>query len=1047
METIKRLVDETKLVSHQIRHYDDFIYRRLQSVVDREECITVSSSTELRVQQIWVEPPRTVNPDRSVKPTLPNDARLRSISYEGTCFVNASLHEKTTDRTLKLLSRIPIGKIPIMVKSHLCNSKTVLSKTSGECPNDAGGYFIIKGKERVLVAQLRQAYNRLFIRQGDDVKFPYIAEFRSVSENGSANSVLLQAKIDVNDDVFFSIPYVKSLIPAGTIFRALGVDDIREYCTVDSCVRQFTAIKTAEEAFRFVESKLSSDGHLDARTILCHETFHHFFQTSSNKIVAYHLAYVLRHLYAAKLKRRTCDDKHNLANKRLDGTGNLMEFIFQSLYKHFTKTVQAQIRTRKNPDIVNVMKSITIISNGFNTCFMTGTWTPQKNPPASAFVRIGVSQVLSCQNYSARTSHLRRIAIPMGTKGKNSSARHLHPSEFSYVCPYETPEGETVGIVKNLALTCDITTSIPSVHVLECLRRIGAYDMHGQLGRRPGCVLVLLNGMIVGSSSDPVRLLGDFNVYRQSDEMHGWHVSIVWLRRYSEIHIESDEGRFIRPLFNLSKSIVWRCPSELEEGIVAMTESDMQDFACNYLEICPAATMMGVIAATVPLANHSQSPRIAYQSNMGKQAIGLPFMSFMNRYDTSVNVLDYGQMPISRNAVVPIVKYDQMCHGAMPVVAIMTYTGFNQEDSVILNKASLDRGLFHAHTYKTIVEEERKHGSADNETICLPKAEHRRREYNYDYIDEETGIINYRPQLMLVAGDVVVGKTTTRNAKKKSTTSDSSLSIKTEDEGYLDSVVVTESNDGTKLVKVRIRIPRRVNIGDKFASSTAQKGTCGMILAQEDMPFDKDGICPDMIINPHAIPSRMTINMLIEMSLNLVGCVDGRLPDATTFAHDNVEQELSDYLDRLGWESYSSQMYSGFTGEKLKSRVFMAPCSYQRLKHMVDDKMHVRIAGPLDTLTHQPVAGRSRDGGLRCGEMERDCLLTHGSTRVLKECLFDQSDKYVVGVCTSCGGIAQTDDFCKTCRGKSRVEQKNLPYASKLFIQQLTGMTMKLKLK
>jgi DNA-directed RNA polymerase beta subunit len=314
-------------------------------------------------------------------------------------------------------------------------------------------------------------------------------------------------------------------------------------------------------------------------------------------------------------------------------------------------------------------------------------------------------------------------------------------------------------------------------------------------------------------------------------------------------------------------NIVFREVWELEQSVVAMSEEDLKKNKCDYLEICPAATMMGVMASVIPLSNHSQSPRNAYQASMGKQAIGLPSEAFQFRYDTTLHILDSPHQPLTKSQMVNMLHFNEMPHGANPIVAIMTYTGFNQEDSVILNKSAIDRGLFTSTTYKTIIEEEKKRGNSDFECICLPRYQYRNRNYDYSLLDDK-GLV-YKKNTYLKKGVVIIGKTSNKVKKgdknKDIQTSDISVSIKQGEEGYLDSVLDTLTNEGVRVIKIRIRIPRIPEIGDKFASSTAQKGTCGMIYRQEDMPFDKNGITPDLIINPHAIPSRMTINMLIEM--------------------------------------------------------------------------------------------------------------------------------------------------------------------------------------
>lgn len=1082
MRLIKEFYKTTQFVNHQIDTYNDFITKGMQSIVKREPELRIlndevdSSGKQLcttptmilKFGHVYVDKPKFIHPNRTILPLFPNEARQKNISYEGTIY--ASLKVINTDTNQSTIhNQVPIGKIPVMLRSNVCNLTENNRIQNKECSNDYGGYFIIKGKERVLIGQLRRAYNKVYVEYNAEDKFKYLAEIRSTNVQG--NSILIQLKINtLTHEFFFSLPYIKFLLPAGLVFKALGVSeaDMIKYCVLKSnlqiksiLIKQYNVKLTQKDAILSIANELDDDtkDFEYIQTILNKELFYHLGDLTTKKS-AIHLGYMMKKLSAVVYYKKTIDDKDSLANKRLDSTSSLIGFLFQGLFKQFVKTLSNQLKTKKNPDPISVIKSINIITQGLNISFMTGNWNTQKS---STFTRVGVSQVLSMQNYGAKISHLRRIMLPIGKKGKNPHARQLHSSHFSFICPYETPEGDTVGIVSNLALSTQISVEIPQNDVERILERIKIFrkDVDGK-------ILLMINGNIIGSCDDGYVFYSKFNEFRNSDLIDS-SVSIVWIKDEQEIHIQTDEGRLLRPLFVIGEknkicykeqpqfswkehvqnnNIVFREVWELEQSVVAMTEEDLKKNKCDYLEICPAATMMGVMASVIPLSNHSQSPRNAYQASMGKQAIGLPSEAFQYRYDTTLHVLDSPQQPLTKNEMVNMLHFNEMPHGANPIVAIMTYTGFNQEDSVILNKSAIDRGLFTSTTYKTIMEEEKKRGNSDFECICLPKYQYRNRNYDYSLLDDK-GLI-CKKNIYLKKGVVIIGKTSNKVKKgdknKDIQTSDVSVSIKQGDEGYLDSVLDTMTNEGIRVIKIRIRIPRIPEIGDKFASSTAQKGTCGMIYRQEDMPFDKNGITPDLIINPHAIPSRMTINMLIEMCFNLIGCKLGIEMDATPFKHDNIEKELSDWAEKTNLGSYSSTMFSGLTGDRFPEKIFMAPCFYQRLKHMVIDKIHARVAGPLDTLTHQPVAGRSRDGGLRFGEMEKDCMLSHGSTRILKECLFDKSDKYTIPICMDCGNVPNKRIYCNNCE-HNNIEIKNMPYATKLLYQELMGMGLKLKIQ
>jgi DNA-directed RNA polymerase beta subunit len=1062
MDFIRQHIQETRLVAHHINPFNELLAHGLQDIVNREPAI-VGNNCKIKFGHVFVANPKFIHSDRGIRDLFPNQARKQNSTYDGKIYANVSI-ETVSSGIITNHLRVEIGKMPIMVHSSACNLTKFNAVENEECDNDPGGYFIIKGKERVLVGQLRPAYNRVYVyKQKPDDKFLYVSEIRSM--NASGTSVLIQAVINSRNQCFFSLPYIKSFVPAGTVFKALNVPQHELLTLVRSNDAQFLSSlktqydehETATDAIASIAKTLPDDQDADyVKSILTNELFYHIGILTSVKS-AMHLAYILNRLVSVASGSIEPDDKYNLANKRLDTSANLVAFLFNGLFKQLTKSLSNQLSEKKNLDPIIAIKNNTAL-HGIATCFMMSNWATQKS--ASAYSREGVSQILSVQNYGARISHLRRIMLPNGTKGKNSASRQLHASHFSFICPYETPEGDRVGLVSNLALTVDASTDVPSHEISNLIEQFTSFCS------TVDCAwIILLNGKIIGSCSNAIAFKREFESYRKSAMIDNY-VSLQILKYANEIHISSDEGRLLRPVLVVKEnntvnlpttfskgvqdySIVFRDVAELEQSVIAMDANDLKLNKCDYMEICPAGTMMSVMASVIPFANHSQSPRNAYQASMGKQAIGIPCASYNFRYDTTLHVIDYPQQPITRSEMVNVIKFNEMSHGAMPIVAIMTFCGFNQEDSIILNKASIDRGLFMATTYKTIVEEEKKRGNSEFESICFPKCSYRKHDVNYSYLDAN-GIVVCDKSIYLKVGDAIIGKTANKTIKKDDgtrflETRDASITIKSGEEGYVDSVIDVMNSEGVRVVKIRVRISRRPEIGDKFASSTAQKGTCGMIYRQEDLPFDKDGITPDLIINPHAIPSRMTINMLIEQCLNIVGCHTGKFQDATTFQHPDVENELEDKLKLCGFSDYRSQLYSGFTGEAFPCKTFMAPAFYQRLKHMVSDKIHARMAGPLDTLTHQPVAGRSRDGGLRFGNMEVDATLASGASSMVKEFMFDQSDKYTIHVCEICGQIPPTKDYCQTCQDSAIVE-KNTPYATKLFYQLLQGMGMKIKL-
>ena len=429
----------------------------------------------------------------------------------------------------------------------------------------------------------------------------------------------------------------------------------------------------------------------------------------------------------------------------------------------------------------------------------------------------------------------------------------------------------------------------------------------------------------------------------------------------------------------------------------------------THCEIHPSM-ILGVCASIIPFPDHNQSPRNTYQSAMGKQAMGVFLTNFDQRMETMANILYYPQKPLARTMSMEYLKFRELPAGQNAIVAIACYSGYNQEDSVIMNQSSIDRGLFRSLFYRTYQDQETVVGHNIVEQFERPTRNDtlRMKHGTYDKIDAD-GIVEVGAR---VSGeDIIIGKTAPMapdaeelgQRQKQHLKRDVSTPLRSTESGIVDQVLVTTSGDGQKFVKVRVRTTKIPQIGDKFASRHGQKGTIGITYRQEDMPFTREGVVPDLIINPHAIPSRMTIAHLIECQLSKVATLRGDEGDATPFTKVTVTN-VSNILRSMGYQSRGFEvMYNGHTGRKLVAQVFLGPTYYQRLRHMVDDKIHSRARGPTQILTRQPVEGRARDGGLRFGEMERDCMIAHGASSFLKERLFDVSDPFRVHVCDICG--------------------------------------------
>ncbi|KAJ1878345.1 DNA-dependent RNA polymerase II, partial [Coemansia sp. RSA 486] len=473
----------------------------------------------------------------------------------------------------------------------------------------------------------------------------------------------------------------------------------------------------------------------------------------------------------------------------------------------------------------------------------------------------------------------------------------------------------------------------------------------------------------------------------------------------------------------------------------------------THCEIHPSM-ILGICASIVPFPDHNQSPRNTYQSAMGKQAMGIMLTNYQIRMDTLANILYYPQKPLATTRAMDYLKFRDLPAGQNAIVGIMCYGGYNQEDSVIMNQSSIDRGLFRSLYFRTHGDEEDKQGLKDKGVFERPTAETtlRLKHGTYEKLEDD-GLI--APGTRVTGDDIIIGKTTAippdslelGQRTKTHTKIDASKALRSTERGIVDQVMLTTNADGYTFVKVRIRSTRVPQMGDKFASRHGQKGTIGITYRTEDMPFSAEGVVPDIIINPHAIPSRMTIGHLVECLLSKLSTLIGSEGDATPFTDVTVEA-ISEQLLERGYQPRGFEvMYNGHTGRKLAAQIFLGPTYYQRLKHMVDDKIHSRARGPQQILTRQPVEGRSRDGGLRFGEMERDVMIAHGVAQFLKERLFDVSDAYRVHVCDLCGlmvvaKLKKSEFECTACKNKTRISQVHIPYACKLLFQELMAMNI-----
>ena len=1054
--------------SIQIDSFNNFINNGLQTIINNDNRIEIDVQNKFKyvieIYDIHIDNPSIIDDNRNTKLVMPMECRIRDISYMSNVYITM-LEKKcdlVTGNTLekKIHTRILIAQIPIMLNSCKCNLYNLSKKQKiekGECQFDKGGYFIINGKERVLVAQERINYNTVYtFLQKNTSKYKFITEIRSMNINTGKSSLIQIKLLKNNNNIVMTIPNVKEDIPIGVVLLSYDydLDDLNDI--VDEEIKQRILyninINTKEEAYDYIINssvQIISDEKQDdyVNELLYKNMFQHITDNNEHKNIEYILYMLSTHIKVIKGDIEV-NDRDHISNKRCEVAGILVHDLFRNLWKRYLKNLELNLIKRQ--DIILVLSRTNSISQGIRQCFSTGNWSIFKN----TYVRTGVSQVLNRLTYSSMLSHLKRLVIPVGKEGKNTKIRQIHSSQYGFVCPCETPEGHSAGIVKNFSLLTIMSNNIDNDLVMLCIHKLLEECVEGK-------TKIMLNGNIVGKTNEYKRVLDELYNMRRRKLLH-FSISISYHDILDEIFIYSDSGRMLRPLFptnnminceELEKydwktlmymnKIVYLDSNEIENQTIAMFYNEINEDT-TYLEIHPSM-MLSVCSSIIPFPDHTQSPRNTYQSAMGKQAIGIYSTSNNLRTDTSVHQLLYPQKPLVYTKPSEAMNMCEMGSGINCVVAICCYTGFNQEDSVLINKSAIDKGLFRSYVFKTISTVEKKLNNSSYEKICVPSVNIRQSSNCYSKLDVD-GLIKVGEKV--TTGDVIIGKVLNITKNNNLVEKDCSVSLKQGESGIIDKVIKTTTTDGYTLIKVKIRSLRIPEVGDKFASRAAQKGTCGMIFNQEDMPFTESGIVPDIVINAHCIPSRMTINQLLECIGAKSGVCLGKFRDCTAFSKNSTDiiKYLQKELRKCGFSDDGNEvMYNGFTGEKFQTSIFIGPTYYQRLKHLVKDKIHARNRGNVQSLTRQPLEGRSRDGGLRFGEMERDCMISHGVSTFLKERLFDMSDPYSVSVCNHCKQIIAEEDRCHICKGFD-ISEKNIPYATKLLFQEIMALGIKLNI-
>ena len=804
-------------------------------------------------------------------------------------------------------------------------------------------------------------------------------------------------------------------------------------------------------------------------------------------IKGYYIARMIRRVVLIYFNHITPEDRDHYKNKRLKMVGDFLEELFAIAWRSFIEETK-----RKIVNLVSGYRDLTAIKSVLRTdklsdimmsAIATGHW------PTGV---TGVTEILGRLNYLDNLSHLRRVKniltrTSAEAKRGKVEARDLHPTQWGRVCPNETPEGELCGLTKHLALMAYVTADIKPEEkdriINEILPRLGVMREPIKIGWTPyPNTPVFVDGMYVGYISDPEKFVNEFRELRRRGEIP-WQVSIKYWEKYGEVHINTDRGRILRPLIivrdgkpQLQKEHIkklrkgeWKFTDLIKNGVIEMLDPEEEEDAYiaiwekdltpehTHLEIAPAG-ILGISAGTIPFANHDQSPKVTHETSMAKQAISIPRPNYRIRPETSTYILHYPQKPLVTTKPLEIAGVSKRGFGQNAIVAVLAYEGYNIEDALIINKASIERGFMRGALYRIYEVEERRYIASQTDEIRVPTDDVRGAKQKIREKLGEDGIA--WPGVEIYEDELIVGRVSPSEAGVPGAAvyvsgvrmlRDTSEKIRKGEGGYVDTVVITTTKEGTTLVRAKLRQPRYPELGDKFASRHGQKGVIGLIVPQEDMPFDEYGMTPDIILNPHSIPSRMTIGQLLESLAGDIAAKTGKSFDGTAFESDDWLEELVSIARKLGLNYYGEKtLFDGKTGKMLKTHVLMGPVYYQRLKHLAKDKLHARARGKVTVLTMQPTEGKARGGGLRLGEMERDALLGQGVSQFLNERFVESSDGIDVYVCSICGLIGHYNPDRKRWQcpihGDVEMHRLTMPYAFVLLINELMSLAVRVKL-
>ena len=1093
---INDILTRDGVAKQHLTSFDEFLKKGLQEIIDEINHIDIENAEypyKIQLGRIQFKQPRMMELDGSITHITPAESRMRNVSYIAPLMLEANVIED--GKTLETRF-IHIGDIPVMVKSDACILRNFSEQKlidHAEDPFDPGGYFIINGSERVIVGLEDLSYNKIIVdaeKVGGKKVFKAKVYSSIVGYRAKLELVLKEDGL-----VVARIPGSPVDIPVVTLMRALGLESDKEIASAVSMVDEIqnelegsfekTDVTTSKDSIVYI-SKRIAPGMLEEFQIKRAETLldwgllpHLGKQPENRKEKTQFLGEAVCKLLELKLGWIQPDDKDHYGNKVVKFAGQMLADLFRTAFRNLVRDMKYQLERSGQKRGINAVSAAIrpgIITDKLNNAIATGNWGRG---------RVGVTQLLDRTNYLSTISHLRRVQSPLSRTQPNFEARDLHSTHFGRLCPSETPEGSNCGLVKNLALSAIISVSVSSEEVVEKLYEIGtAHFSEVKDSVKKDGTRIFVDGKLIGFHKDGEKLAYSLRELRRSSKIHP-HIGISIHQPEEEnatkrLYVNCNAGRVLRPLIIIKDDKSTFSPDLLDKitkklvswtdlirmGVLELVDANEEENCYitfeekhvkkhTHLEIFPSA-ILGAGASIIPYPEHNQSPRNTYESAMAKQSLGFstPMMN-TSTYVRQHSML-YPQTPIVTTKAMGLLGLEKRPAGQNCVVAVLPFDGYNIEDAIVLSKSSVDRGLGRTFFYRIYEAESKQYPGGMRDNFEIPNADDNLRGYKGEKsyrLLEDDGIVATESRVS--GGDILIGKTSPprfmeeyRDQESRGPyRRDTSIGVRPSESGVVDTTVLTQSTEGGKMFKVRIRDMRQPEIGDKFASRHGQKGVVGLLAKAEDLPYTADGISPDVLINPHAFPSRMTVGMMMESITGKAAAIRGKKVDASAFVGEKME-DVKDVMEDAGFK-YSGKeiMYDGRTGKQFPVEVFLGVVYYQKLHHMVADKIHARARGQVQMLTKQPTEGRARGGGLRFGEMERDCLIAYGASMILKDRLLDESDKSDIFVCERCGVVAYHDVkqrryWCRICGDKGKVSSVSVAYAFKLLLQEMSSLNI-----